>query len=338
MDPIYTNPILTFIVPVYKPTKNLDLILYNLLKQKHQNFHVIIVIDKPSDEDYEAIDKFKKIFANRLKIIINTVHQNIVTAIKQATPYIKTEYTQVFYSYLHIKSEYTMHLENFINNTSTHPDFIEVSGYCRGVVKHNFFRDKFKEEVVVDLSKEVKTYSIVTPYPFNKIIKSSIFIDVFDEIKTRFNNLQYSVIFNYLPLLKSKTFAWIKRTWIEDWNERIILFNPLIISKEWEFLDPIIMQENVEVQEAMLFAKTLHLTYFAAGYLGQTKTKKNTNEDKSVKLMKKQLLTIVNTFKEENKEELNKNRYFKLNEVQLLSDKDFQNPSNWDWILKNFTW
>ena len=138
--------LLTIIVPIYQPKKDISAILKNLTKQKNQNFDVIILIDKPNDNELEAIKKYKQNIGNRLKLIINSSHQHISIVLRQAFTFVKTEYSYIFYSYSYIKSEFTNHIINFINKSVNKPDFIELNGYCRGLVHYDFYRDKFQNE------------------------------------------------------------------------------------------------------------------------------------------------------------------------------------------------
>ena len=142
--------LLTIIVPIYQPKKDISAILKNLTKQKNQNFDVIILIDKPNDNELEAIKKYKQNIGNRLKLIINSSHQHISIVLRQAFTFVKTEYSYIFYSYSYINSEFTNHIINFINKSVTKPDFIELNGYCRGLVHYDFYRDKFQNEKIIN--------------------------------------------------------------------------------------------------------------------------------------------------------------------------------------------
>ena len=142
--------LLTIVVPIYQPKKDISAILKNLTKQKNQNFDVIILIDKPNDNELEAIKKYKQNIGNRLKLIINSSHQHISIVLRQAFTFVKTEYS-------YIKSEFTNHIINFINKSVNKPDFIELNGYCRGLVHYDFYRDKFQNEKIINLIISIRS-------------------------------------------------------------------------------------------------------------------------------------------------------------------------------------
>ena len=57
------------IVSVYKKTKELELILYALSVQTHENYEIIIADDGSGDEISETVQKFKKILSNKIILL-----------------------------------------------------------------------------------------------------------------------------------------------------------------------------------------------------------------------------------------------------------------------------
>ena len=204
--------LLTIIVPIYQPKKDISAILKNLTKQKNQNFDVIILIDKPNDNELEAIKKYKQNIGNRLKLIINSSHQHISIVLKQAFTFVKTEYSYIFYSYSYIKSEFTNHIINFINKSTTKPDFIELNGYCRGLVHYDFYRDKFQNQKIINLELDKSPITLISPYSFNFLTKTEIYKKIYVENLTKTDNLEFSASCKYKSIILSKTFACYKNT------------------------------------------------------------------------------------------------------------------------------
>ena len=197
--------LLTIIVPIYQPKKDISAILKNLTKQKNQNFDVIILIDKPNDNELEAIKKYKQNIGNRLKLIINSSHQHISIVLRQAFTFVKTEYSYIFYSYSYIKSEFTNHIINFINKSVNKPDFIELNGYCRGLVHYDFYRDKFQNEKIINLELDKSPITLISPYSFNFLTKTEIYKKIYVENITKTDNLEFSASCKYKSIILSKT-------------------------------------------------------------------------------------------------------------------------------------
>ncbi|WP_412031682.1 glycosyltransferase family 2 protein [Metamycoplasma buccale] len=326
---------LTFIVPIYKPSKSIDAIFHNIIKQKDQNFNIVLTIDRPSEEDYESIAKVKKFFKNRIQIIINNSHQNINLVIKQALEFIKTEYSYIFYSYIHLKSEFTLRINAFLEKEFS-PDFIEMTGYCRGLTKHSCLKDKFIENKVINLNSNKNPVAFISPYSFNFITKTEILKSIYKPIlKFKNNNLQYSVETKFKSILLSNTFAYFSETWIEDWNEELIVLNPKNLINDWDNIISFAKSLKTDSINELLFAKKLNLEYFLAGYLGSIKSKKNTSEDRSIKLMKKNLLNFIKN--------MNKTLDDKI--INLYFDKfnikwkfDINDISTWSYLFKELIW
>lgn len=330
--------LLTIVVPIYQPKKDISAILKNLTKQKNQNFDVIILIDKPNDNELEAIKKYKQNIGNRLKLIINSSHQHISIVLRQAFAFVKTEYSYIFYSYSYIKSEFTNHIINFINKSINKPDFIELNGYCRGLVHYDFYRDKFQNEKIINLELDKSPITLISPYSFNFLTKTEIYKKIYVENITKTDNLEFSASCKYKSIILSKTFAYYKNTWVEDYNFDISILSPKIINLEWEniwgLFNQLYNNNNEELKEALLFSQKMHLQHFEAGMLGQI----NIKNKKSLKLIKTNALLLINKFNEKNPHIINKNKYFLNNKIVILNDVDIQQISKWEKIFKNFTW
>ena len=325
---------LTIIVPIYKPTISLENILKNIKKQSDQNFDLIITIDLPSSNDLEIIEKLGKNFNNEIKIIINSTHQNINTVIKQSLSFVNTKYTYIFYSYSYIKSSFVKTFNNFINAAQIKPDFIEVAGYCRGLVSHDFYRSKFQDKKIINLNDNKKPIAMVSPFIFNSIITTDIFKKLFQEFNIQTTNLQYSSACKYLAISLAKTFTYLLDLPIYDYNESISLLRPKTIIDEWKEIHKYL--ENKTIEEELNFAKAMHYQYFIAGFLGGTKLSKKTKSGQNIisfenkllsEIKKTNLLNLINT-----------NKYFKEFEVKLIDEKDFLDNKNWNEILKIFIW
>lgn len=328
--------LLTIIVPIYHPKKDLHDILKNLTKQKNQNFNVILTIDKPSDEHLEIIKKHRLNWGNRIKLIINSTHQYISQVLKQAIQYVETKYTYILYSYSYIKSEFTNHLINFLEaNKDNEPDFIELNGYCRGLIKYDFYRDKFENEKIINLENDKKPITLISPYSFNFLAKTEIYKKIYDEYNTRTDNLQYSASCKYKAIILSKSFVYYKNTWVEDYNYDNTLFSSKIIQNEWEDIWNLANKfDDEKMNEALLFAQKMHLQHFTPGILGKIHSKTS----KSLKLMKENTLHLINKFNEKYPDLIVSNKYFLENQIIILDDQSIQKISNWEKIFKNFTW
>lgn len=284
---------LTIIIPVYRPNKSLESILHNVLKQKDQNFNVILTVDNPSDHDYEAIKMAKKSFNGRLKIIINTNHQNINLVIKQALTYVETKYVYIFYSYTHLKSEFTLHINSFSKTNEV--DFIEILSYSRGLVSHDYTNLKLVENEVIDLEKDPSPIAYITPVAFNFIVRANIAREVYSNIKARNINMQYSSEYKYKAIILAKSFSYITSTWVEDYNYQLALFNPRNTGREWHEIFSFAKEKNINLDE-LVFARKIHFCYYVALAINSFKVKKASAEYKSIMLMKKLLIKEVENF------------------------------------------
>ena len=327
--------LLTFIIPIYHPSISVDDIFKNIIKQKDQNFNAIVCIDKPTEAQLESIYQLTTMLKDRLKLIINTSHINIVKVLRQALAMSNTLYSYILYSYSYIKSEFTLNLFDFLNKSEIKPDFIEFNGYMRGVNHIDFYRSKYKEEEIYDLSKDQSPIAMVSPYIFNSIIKTEILKDVFATCKIKDANMQLSSDIKYLSLLKSKTFAYIKRTWIEDFNYQLGLLNPKNIQSEWEIIKDIAKDKFVE---ELQFAYKMHIYYFTAGFLGQLKFKKNSREAKMLKNFNLELEQMIKLSNQQTPNILESNKYFKMFNVVLPTLSELETNQNWRKIMKNFKW
>ncbi|TPR53856.1 glycosyltransferase family 2 protein [Metamycoplasma neophronis] len=331
------NKNLTIIVPIYRPSISLDDIFYNITKQKDQNFNVIVVIDHPNEEAFDSITKFQEKFGSETKIIINSAHQHIDLVLKQAAEYVQTDYIYVLYSYSKLKSEFTKHINEYLNKIALKPDVIEISSSLRGLVNFDFRKQKVEENMVIDLDKNFDPLALATPFSFDCIIKSSIFSKVYETLKNKDMNLQYSPILVYKSLIHASTFTYLKTTWIEDWNYEIMLLNPKSISRGWNTILASATNLSEEKQQALRFAEFMDLAFYFAGYVGACKFKKNTQEARSIKNIKIALEAEIKKRMPTWIEETETNPYFvRFNAKSLI--KIIENVSDWESILKKFLW
>lgn len=331
------NKTLTLIVPVYRPSITLDEIFRNLKKQTDKNFDVILIIDQPKDEDFEAIAKLKTEFEDNLKVIINSAHQLIDLVIEQAISFVETEYIYILYSYTILKKEFTKRITDYLEKTAIRPDFIEILGSTRGLVNLDFSTENFSENLVVNLETSDDPILFSAPVAFNIVIKTEIFKNIIKAQKTKNINLQYSPATTYRGLLNSKTFAYIKNTWVEDWNYEAILLNPKSLARTWNNIINIAQENHTNKLDALKFAEFLNFCYYGAGYIGMCKVKKNTQEWRSLKNIKLAFETEIKKHLPSWEQELEKNPYFqKYNAKELL--KLASEPSSWESIHKKFKW
>ncbi|QJG66402.1 glycosyltransferase family 2 protein [Mycoplasma phocoeninasale] len=326
---------LTIIVPIYKPTISIDDIFHNLLKQKDQNFKIVITIDKPSEYDLDAIAKLQMKLKNRISLIINTSHQHITSVLKQAMEYVKTEYTYVLYSYTKIKSGFIKNFNEFISGCATKPDFIEVLSSCKGIVEHKLYGSHFSTNKVIELKNDLSPFAYAIPFAFAAIMKTEIFRSICEDTKLKNANLQYTPYYTFSGLILSKTFAFINTTWVSDHNNNILLLNPKSINKTWTVIETLGSELNENTKIALEFAKYLNFNYFIAGYLGSAKFKRKSQSAKSLKNLKMALFDLINEigWNEKNK---SLNLIQKLNLTQL---KDLASDiSSWNLIFKKISW
>jgi glycosyltransferase involved in cell wall biosynthesis len=59
MKEIMNNPLVSVIIPNYNHARFLDERIQSILNQTYQNFEVIILDDKSSDNSVEVINKYK---------------------------------------------------------------------------------------------------------------------------------------------------------------------------------------------------------------------------------------------------------------------------------------
>ncbi|ACF07569.1 Glycosyl transferase family 2 [Metamycoplasma arthritidis] len=325
---------LTIIIPVYHPSKPLEAILHNILKQKDQTFNVILAVDKPTDHDYEAIKAAKKILNGRLKIIINTNHQNINNVIKQSLSYVETKYVYIFYSYTHLKSEFTLHINNFLKTNS--PDFIEILAYCRGLVAHDYTNLGLQENVVINLNDDKSPIAYMTPVSFNFIVNSNIAKEAYKNIQARNINMQYSSEYKYKSIILAKSFAYITSTWVEDYNNQLILFNPKNTGREWNAIFAFAKDKDFGFDE-LIFARKIHLGYYVAMSINDLKFKKTSAEYKSISLMKNFLIKEIEDFDVQNYVSMQTNKYCAKWNLPSFSKKEVTKPLKWEDLINTFS-
>ncbi|WP_369085798.1 glycosyltransferase family A protein [Metamycoplasma spumans] len=328
---------LTLIVPIYRPSITLDEIFRNLKKQTEKNFNVILIVDQPKDEDFKAIAKLKSEFQDNLKVIINSAHQLIDIVIKQAMSFVETEYVYILYSYTVLKKEFTKRINSYLEKSAVKPDFIEILGSVKGLVNLDFNGENFDENLVINLKNSDEPILFTAPVAFNIVIKSEIFKDILNAQKFKNINLQYTPASTYKGLLNSQTFAFIKNTWVEDWNYDPILLNPKSLAKTWTTIINLAQEKCPDKINALRFAEFINICYYGAGYIGMCKIKRNTQEWRSLKNIKLAFESEIKKHLPVWEQELEKNPYFeKYNAKELL--KLVLDSSNWESIYKKFKW
>ncbi|AWX69482.1 glycosyltransferase [[Mycoplasma] anseris] len=333
-----TKPNLTIILPIYNPSTPLENIFENLIKQKDQNFNLIVTLDKPSEEGFEIINKMNNIFKDRMKLIINSTHQIFHTVLQQAIKMVETEYTFIMYSYVYVKNEFIKRINEFIDKSEIKPDFIEINGIGSGLVKHELKSKKIKEQNIYNIQESKEAILMISPFSFNKILKTNIVDDLYNLVEIKNANLQYSIDFVYFGILKAKNFAYIQNTWIEDFNEQLTLFNPKDFHREWcqifkEY------GEDKTVNLILTIAYFKHMKRFVPGYLGSIKTRRSDSVSKSIKMMQKSLIESVNNFNLKHNDLLNSKDLQGYLKAENLDKNDlFEDTNKWKEILKHNTW
>ncbi|AXE61009.1 hypothetical protein DA803_02860 [[Mycoplasma] phocae] len=328
---------LTIIVPIYKPTISIEDIFHHLIKQKDQNFKIVITIDNPTEYDLDIIAKLQGKMKNRINLIINTAHQHITSVLKQALEFVKTEYSYILYSYTKIKSGFVRNINEFINSTTEKPDFIEILSSVKGIAEHKLYPSHFPANKVINLNENFSPFAYAIPFAFASIMKTQILRSICEDTKLKNTNLQYTPYYTFSGLLASKTFAFINTTWVSDYNNDILLLNPKSIDKTWTFIKSFADGLDERIKINLEFAEYLNFNYYIAGYLGLAKFKRKSRNEKSLKNLKISLFNII----EQNNSKWNEK--FKdlnlLNKINLNYLKNLVSDiSTWNLIFKKIAW
>ncbi|WP_373438465.1 glycosyltransferase [Metamycoplasma equirhinis] len=325
------NNNLTIVVPIYKPTISIDDIIYNLLKQKDQNFNTVIVIDKPTESDLESLSKLKSKFDKRLEIIINSSHLNLSQVLKQTIEYVQTEYTYILFSYVTLKSGFVKNINCFLDN-EIHPDYIELLSTMSGVIEHKLYGSFFESGKLINIENNALPLALTAPFSFTFLAKTKIIKEVIEGNKYKGGNLQYSPFYSIRSLLLSKTYVFLDTTWVTDYNHEVLILNPKSLNKSWQIIKGYIPGDLVAIQQALEFAKFLNFYYYFAGYLGGCKTK-----SKSLKGLKNLLESELKTIDLDFDKFAANNPYFKLYDSKQI--REFALDSRkWNSIFKKVIW
>ncbi|TPI02539.1 glycosyltransferase family 2 protein [Mycoplasma struthionis] len=335
------NKNLTIIVPAYHPTNTLEDIFYNILKQKDHNFDVILLIDRPSDNDFETIEKLRNKLGKNLKLVINTSHQHIDIVLKQASELVETEYSYVLYSYSKLKSEFVSRINSFLNSVNEKPDFVELPGILKGFIHNQFNFEKFSgiQNKVLEIEKNKEIVSKIAPFSFNFIIKNEILKLALEHQKSKDINLQMSPSLSFKSILLSKTFAFLDTTWVEDYNYDLMVLNIKSLQRNWDEIFKLAKELNKQDYfEVLEFSKFINFAYYFAGYLGTCRyCKRSKTQERALHNLTILLDDVIKKQNEELNEEWNKNPYFSKPNVLEIKDLALS-FTQWDLLFKKKLW
>jgi hypothetical protein len=164
----------------------------------------IIVIDKGEQKLDYIIDKFEsKINEGSLKILITT-QTNKIEALGIATKITKGDYFLFLPSSTTLKQKTIEKL--IISLDVLSPDIMETEIKLSGSISHkNKINENLKLNVLYDSKNTVKLYAYMSPFIYNKIIKTSLF----NKVNNKHLTSEREILLIYQLLNQSETFLFI---------------------------------------------------------------------------------------------------------------------------------
>lgn len=258
---------LSIILSSQNKNKYLKQFLESMHNQISKNFEILLTIDKPSNEDLKIVEEYQEKLNKKIKVFLNSSIQgknyNWISMIEQS----KGKYITILHPESIIKHNYVKEFTNYVLKYNT--DVIEFRPEFKGIEKWAP-KERIKSASIIEIQNNSDYIAYSFPLIFNKFWKKSLLKKVVNEYDLKnHKNIQHWIELNYLALINSKSYVYVNKILVEDWNNSLKNFSYNVNKSQWENIIKATKDlENKKYLQEIFYAQIYHYQIFLPTVIG----------------------------------------------------------------------